>query len=67
VNRLNLQRGVGGFYSPPGECAERECSSYWSGACVGAVSGDAACGHVRLVAVDEKEMVQPLESVQVEL
>jgi hypothetical protein len=34
---------------------------------VGAVSGGAAYGHARLDAVDEKEMVQPLGSMQVEL
>jgi hypothetical protein len=44
----------------------REGGRYQSGACVVAVSGGAACGRARLDAVDEKEMVQPLDSVQVE-
>jgi hypothetical protein len=34
---------------------------------VGAVCRGAACGRARLDAVYEKEMMQPLESVQVEL
>jgi hypothetical protein len=34
---------------------------------MGAVSGGAACGRTRFDAVDEKEMVQPMDSVQVEL
>jgi hypothetical protein len=45
----------------------REGGSRQSRACVGAVSGGAACGRARFDAVDEKEMVQPLNSVQVEL
>jgi hypothetical protein len=34
---------------------------------VGAVSGGAACGRARFDAVYEKEMVHPLDIVQVEL
>jgi hypothetical protein len=34
---------------------------------VDAVSGGAACGRAIFDAVDEKEMVQPLDSVQAEL
>jgi hypothetical protein len=34
---------------------------------VGATSGDAACGRARFDAVDEKEIMQPLESMQMEL
>jgi hypothetical protein len=73
VNRLNLtsSKGVGGFYSPPppGECVVREGGSCQSRACkwVGAVSGGVACSHARFDAVGEKEMVQPLDNVQVEL
>ena len=37
------------------------------GAYVVVVKGGAACGRARLDAVDEKEMVQPLDSVQVEI
>jgi hypothetical protein len=37
------------------------------GICVGGVSGGAACGRARFDAIDEKEIVWPLESVQVEL
>jgi hypothetical protein len=35
--------------------------------CVGAVSGVAACGRAGFDAVNEKEMLQPLDNVQVEL
>jgi hypothetical protein len=45
----------------------REGGRCQSRACVGAVSGVAACGCARFDATDEKEMVQPLEVVQVEL
>jgi hypothetical protein len=45
----------------------REGGSCQAGACVGAVSGGAAFGRARFDAVDEKEMVQPLDGVQVEL
>jgi hypothetical protein len=34
---------------------------------VDAVSGGAACGRAKFDVVDEKEMVQPLDSEQVEL
>jgi hypothetical protein len=34
---------------------------------VSAVIGGAACGRARFDALDKKEMVQPLDSVQVEL
>jgi hypothetical protein len=34
---------------------------------VGAGREDAACGRARCDAVDEKEMMQPLDKVQVEL
>jgi hypothetical protein len=44
----------------------REGGRYQSWACVAAVSGGAACGRARFDAVDE-EMVQLLDSVQVEL
>jgi hypothetical protein len=37
------------------------------GACAGAMCGGAASGRAGFVAVDEKEMMQPLESVRVEL
>jgi hypothetical protein len=37
------------------------------GACVGAVCGGVACGRARLDAVYEKEIMQPLDSVRVEL
>jgi hypothetical protein len=37
------------------------------GACVGAVCGGVACGRARFDAVHEKEMMQPLDSVRVEL
>jgi hypothetical protein len=45
----------------------RKGGSYQSGSCVGAMSGGAACGRARFDAVYEKEMIQPLDSVQVEL
>jgi hypothetical protein len=45
----------------------RESWRYQSGACVGTVSGGVACGRAKLDAVDEMEMVQPLDCVQVEL
>jgi hypothetical protein len=70
VIRLNptFPKGVGGFYSPSGEFVVREGGSYHLGACVGAVSGGAACGSARFYAVDKEEIVQPLmDSVQVEL
>jgi hypothetical protein len=44
----------------------RESGNLQSGACVGAVSGGAACGRARCVPVDEKGMVQRLDSVQEE-
>jgi hypothetical protein len=50
---------------PPGECGEREGGSFQSRACVGVVSGGAACGRARFDAVDEEEMMQPLDIVQV--
>jgi hypothetical protein len=34
---------------------------------VGAVGGGAACGRARFDAVDDKEMVKPLDNVQAEL
>jgi hypothetical protein len=34
---------------------------------MGAVSGGAACGPARFDAVDEKEMVHPMDTVQVDL
>jgi hypothetical protein len=37
------------------------------GACLGAVCGGAACGSTRFDAVYEKEMMQPLDGVRVEL
>jgi hypothetical protein len=73
VNRLNptSPKDVGVFYSPPlpGECDMRGsgggCHS-WS--CVLSTgSGDAACGSARLDAVDQKEIMQPLDIVRVEL
>jgi hypothetical protein len=69
VNRLNSTspKGAGGFSSPPGEWDVREGGRCEPGACVDTVSGSAACGRARFDAVDEKEMVQPLDSVQVEL
>jgi hypothetical protein len=68
VNRLNSTspKGDGGFYSPRGECVVREGSSQ-ARSCAGAVSGGAASGHARFSGVDETEMVQLLDSVQVEL
>jgi hypothetical protein len=45
----------------------RECGSCHAGACEGAASGGAAHGRARFDAIDEKEMVQRLGSVQVEL
>jgi hypothetical protein len=38
-----------------------------SGACAGVRREDSSCGRARLDAVDEKEMMQPLDCVQVEL
>jgi hypothetical protein len=69
VNRLNLTspKGAGVFTPAPGEYDVREGGRYQSRACVGAMSGGAACGRARFDEVDEKEMVQPLDSVQVEL
>jgi hypothetical protein len=69
VNRLNPSspKGVGGFNSLPGVCAVREGGRYQSGACVGAMSGGAACCRATFDAVDKKEIVRPLESVQVEM
>jgi hypothetical protein len=61
VSRLNptSPKGVGGFDSPPPrECVVRVDGSFQSGERVGAVNGGAACG-----AVNEKDMVQPLDSV----
>jgi hypothetical protein len=68
VNRLNptSPKGVGVFLPPSGECAVRDGGSCQSRACVGAVSGCAACGRARFDAVDDKDMVQPLDNVQVE-
>jgi hypothetical protein len=61
-------KGVGGFYPPPpGEYDVREGGSYPPGVCVGAVSGGAACGRRRSDAVYDKEMMQPLDGVKVEL
>jgi hypothetical protein len=42
----------------------REGGSYQSWKCVGAVFGGAACGRTGFDAVNEKQMVQPLDSVQ---
>jgi hypothetical protein len=58
-----------GRFSPPlpRECDVREGGRCQLGACVGAVNGGAACGRARFDAVDEKDMVQLLDSVQVEL
>jgi hypothetical protein len=69
ANRLNpTSPKVGGtFNSPPGECDVCAGGGCPSRVCVGAINGSTACGCARLDAVDEKEMVQPLESVQVEL
>jgi hypothetical protein len=41
--------------------------SYRSRACVGAVSGGAACGRARFDAVYEKKIMQPLDNVQMKL
>jgi hypothetical protein len=49
-----------GLFTSPGECGEREGGSFQSRACVGVVSGSAACGRARFDAVDEKEIMQPL-------
>jgi hypothetical protein len=61
--------GVFAPISPPpsGECAAHGDGGCHSGVRVDAVSGGAACGRARFDAVYEKEMVHPLESVQVEL
>jgi hypothetical protein len=70
MSRLNptSPKGVGVFTPPPpGECDVREDGGCLSRACLGAVGGGAACGRARFDAVDEKEMVHPLDSVQVEL
>jgi hypothetical protein len=71
VNRLNSAspKGVVRFYSPPprGECVVREGGSCQAGACAGAASGGTAHGRARFDATDEKEMVQRMGSVEVEL
>jgi hypothetical protein len=41
--------------------------SLQSWACVGAVCGGAACGRARFDRIYEEEMMQPLDSVRVEL
>jgi hypothetical protein len=63
VNRLNQtsSKGVGDFYSPPGECNVREGRSVQTRAYV----AYAACGLARFDAVYVKEMMQPLDSVRV--
>jgi hypothetical protein len=62
---------IGVLTSPPGSVSIRGvvrvgcgCHS-WAG--VGARRVGASCGRARLYAVDEKEVVQPLDGVQVEL
>jgi hypothetical protein len=67
--KFNLSKRCWGFHSPPppGECYVREGGRYQPGACVGAVSGGAACVRAIFDAVDTKEMVHALDSVQVEL
>jgi hypothetical protein len=69
VNRLNptSAKGLGGFYSFPGECVVRGGCGCHSRACLGARRGGSSCGRARLDVVDEKDMMQPLDSVQVEL
>jgi hypothetical protein len=52
---------------PPGECGVCRGGSYQSWVCVSAVSGGAACGRAGFDAINDKEIVQPLDSVQVEL
>jgi hypothetical protein len=56
-----------GVVLPPGECDVRGGGIVQSGACVGAVCGGATCGRARFDALYEKEMMQPLDSVRVEL
>jgi hypothetical protein len=69
VNRRNptSPKGVGGFLPPPGECALRSGGRVQLGACGGAECGGAACGRAGFDAVYEKEMMQPLDNVCVEL
>jgi hypothetical protein len=69
VNRLSptSPKGVGGIYPHPGERDVREGGNFQSWACAGAVNGGAACGRARFDTIYKKEMVQPLDSVQVEL
>jgi hypothetical protein len=64
--KLTSPKAVGGFYSLPEECDVRSGGSVQLRACVGAVCGGAACGRARYNAVGE-EMMQPLDSVRVEL
>jgi hypothetical protein len=65
----NLSKRSWGFYSPPpgGECVLLGGCGCHSRACMGAVSGGAAYGRARLDTVDTEEIVQPLDSVEVEL
>jgi hypothetical protein len=65
--KSNLSKGLGGFYSPPGEGVVRRGCGCQSGVCVGAVSGGAARGRTRLDAVNQGEMVDLLYDVEAEV
>jgi hypothetical protein len=56
-----------GVFTPPGKCVVRVGCGCQSGAGVGARREGSSCGRAILDAVHEKEMVQPLDGVQVEL
>jgi hypothetical protein len=56
-----------GFTPPPRECVVRDGGGVQSWACKGAKCGGAVCGRARFDAVYEKEMMQPLDNVRVEL
>jgi hypothetical protein len=67
VSHLNptSPRDGGGFDSSPGECVVRVGGSNQSGECVSAGGRGAACGRAGLNAVNDEEMVLPLDRVHV--
>jgi hypothetical protein len=66
--KSNLSKGCsGGFTPPPGEGVVHGGGCVHLGACVGAVCGVAASGCAGFYAVHEKEMMQSLDSVRMEL